>query len=305
MEENNGVIVTQQAGVITCNFETVKAHLNGILEEYRNAVFTEESKPYAKKIVASLRADKKAMLDKLKMVREEYMAPYYDFEAQVKELAEMYDEPITFIVDQVNAFEEKRKKEKRALIAQIYEANMVALGEEVRDYLPLVKIANPRWENATCKEKEIEQEIIAKIETTKQAVECISGMKSDAVPEALRRYANDFNLAAAMAYVNNYEQQKAEILKKEEERKRQEEIERVRREEREKLLAEQKAEEEKQKAVEEAKAQAAQETIENLIPEDNGEEVSFYNYTFFMTPSEKEKLELYMTSVGIDWEEKE
>ena len=316
MAENNGVIVTQQAGVITCNFVTVKAYLDGVLEEYRGAVFTEESKTYAKKLVASLRSDKKALLDKLKEVKAEFMEPYNAFEAQVKELAGMYDEPINFINDQVTAFEEKRREEKRALIAEIYEADMSALGEDVREYLPLEKIYDSRWENATCKKKEIEQDIIVKIGSTKQAVECISAMNSDAVPEALKRYKNDFDLAAAMAYVNNYERQKVEILKKEEERKRQEEIERVRREEREKLLAEQRAqeekeralrlaEEEKQRAVEEAKAQAAQEVIDSLIPEENGEDSSFYSYTMFMTPSEKEKLELYMNSVGIDWEENE
>ena len=316
MENDNSVIVSQQAGVITCNFDTVKAYLNGVLDEYRGAVFTEDSKTYAKKIVASLRSDKKALMDKLKEVKAQFMVPYNEFEAQVKELAGLYDEPINFINDQVTAFEEKRKAEKKSLIVEIYEADMAALGEEVREYLPLERIYDTRWENATYKQKEIEQDIIAKIDTTKQAVACISAMNSEAVPEALKRYKNDFDLAKAMAYVNNYELQRAEILKREEERKRREEEERIRREERERILAEQRAqeekeralrlaEEEKQRAVEEARAQAAQEVIDSLIPEETGEDSSFYTYTIFMTPSEKEKLELYMNSVGIDWEVKE
>lgn len=312
MDENKQVVVSQQAGVITCNFDTVKAYLNAVLEEYRGAVFTEDSKTYAKKVVASLRSDKKALLDKLKEVKAQFMEPYNVFESQVKELAGLYDEPINFINDQVTAFEEKRKKEKQEQIRKKYEEFISDMGE----YLPLQKIYDPRWENATYKIKDVEQDIISKVESTRQAISCISAMNSEAVPEALNRYKNDFDLAKAMAYINNYELQRAEILKREEERKRREEEERIRREERERILAEQRAqeekeralrlaEEEKQRAVEEARAQAAQEVIDNLIPDETDEAGSFYTYALFLSPSEKEKLELYMTSVGIDWEVKE
>ena len=50
----------------------------------------------------------------------------------------------------------------------------------------------------------------------------------------------------SIAYINNYEQTKVEIERKNQERIRREEEERIRREEREKIAAELKAEEEKQ-----------------------------------------------------------
>ena len=312
MENENNVIVTQQAGVITCDFDSAKAYLNSRLDEYRGATFTEDSKTFAKKVVASLRAEKKAFADRVKEVKNEYMAPYLKFEAQAKELIGLYDEPIDFINGQVEEYEEKRKAEKREVIQKIYDSSIGDMGE----YLPLAKIYDQRWENATYKEKDIQQDILTKVKETSSAIKAISAMKSDAVPEALVKFKNDLSLVNAMAYVNEYERQKAEILRKEEERKRQEEIDRIRREERERILAEQKAqaekeealrraEAEKQRAIEGAKEEAAQEVIENLIPDDNGEDPSFYTYAIFMTPSEKEKLELYMTSVGIDWEVKE
>lgn len=310
MENENNVIVTQQAGVITCDFEAAKAYLNARLDEYRGATFTEDSKTFAKKVVASLRAEKKAFADRVKEVKAEYMMPYQKFEVQAKELIGLYDEPINFINDQVDAYEEKRKAEKREIIQKIYDAYI----DDMAEYLPLQKIYDQRWENATYKAKDIEQDMIAKVAETRQAVDVISAMESEAVPEALRRFKADLNMANAMAYVNNYEKQKAEILRREEERKRQEEIERIRREERERILAEQKAqaekeealrksEEEKQRAVEEAKAQAAQEVIDSFIPEVNAEaESAYYTYMITLTADEKEKLEIFMTSVGIEWE---
>ena len=297
MENENNVIVTQQAGVITCDFEAAKAYLNARLEEYRGATFTEDSKTFAKGVVATLRKEKKAFSDRVKEVKNEYLAPYMKFESQAKELIAMYDEPINFISDQVEAYEAKRKAEKRDVIQKIYDA---VIGD-MSEYLPLQKIYDQRWENATYKAKEVEQDLIAKVAETRSAVGAISAMKSDAVPEALRRFKDDLSLVNAMAYVNEYERQKAEILRKEEERKRQEEIERIRREEREKILAEQKAEEEKQKAVEVAKAEAAQEVIDSFIPETEGAE-SYYTYMISLSPEAKEKLELYMTSIGIEWE---
>lgn len=42
--ENYEVQVQQQTGKITCDFEGAKAYLSARLDEYRNVVFTEDSK---------------------------------------------------------------------------------------------------------------------------------------------------------------------------------------------------------------------------------------------------------------------
>ena len=51
----------------------------------------------------------------------------------------------------------------------------------------------------------------------------IEAMQSDAVPDALRKFQATLSLPDALAYINRYETQKAETLRKEEERRRQEE----------------------------------------------------------------------------------
>lgn len=302
-------VITQESAKISCNFEQVEKAIQDTLSEYKGAVFTEDSKTYAKKIVASLRAQKKNLQDSLRDEKKKFMQPWDEFEAKAKQLIAMYDVPIDLINGQVQAFEENRIAEKRKLIEKIYSDRITG---ELTSYLPLEKIYNTKWENATVKEKEIQQEMFELAEKVREGINTISSMESDAVPKALSMYQASLNLAEAVSYINSYERQKQEILAKEQERKRQEEEERIRREEREKLLAEQRAKEEqeaalqqaeieKNAAVEQAKEEAAQEVIDSLIPDVNGE-TTLYEYRLSLSDDAKAKLEMYLDSVGIEWE---
>lgn len=305
------VLVNQTAGKVECDFESVKQRLLDKLDEYRGAVFTEDSKTVAKAIVANLRKEKKGFSDRIKVVKTAYMAPYMDFETKAKELLSLYDQPINLIDGQVKEFEEKRIQEKKERIHILYEDN----AGEVASYIPLEKIYNPKWENATMKEKAIAQEIADLAYSTKSAIDTIKMMKSEAEEKALNLYKTNLSLPDAITYINNYERQKAEILVREQERQRQEEQDRIRREEREKIEAEHRAqaalrqaEEEKQRALEQAEIekqqaveQAKEEATEALIPELTGE-ANLYEYRMELTEDAKEKLEMYLDSVGIEWE---
>ncbi len=307
---NIQAVITQESAKISCNFEQVRDAIESKLAQYDGMVFTEESKASAKKEVAGLRAEKKTFQDNLRTEKKRYMEPWDAFEAQAKELISMYDRPIIKINDQIQAFEEKRIAEKRALISQWYGE---LIPEELREFLPLSRIYNQKWENVTMTKKKVCDELYQLYESTKGAVETIRGMGSEAVEKALEMYKRDLNLPNAITYINNYERQKQEILIREQERQRREEAERIRREEREKIMAEQRAqaekeavlrqaEEEKAAAVEQARAEAAQEVINGLIPDAVNEESNTYQYRIFLSSDAKEKLEMYMDSVGIEWE---
>lgn len=312
-------IITQENAKITCNFDEVKKAIQDKLSEYKGAVFTEESKTYAKKEVASLRAEKKALQDNMREAKKQYMKSWDDFEPQAKELIGLYDDPINWINDQVQAIEEKRIAEKKHLIKGIYEC----VPEDLQAYIPLERIYNPKWENATYKEKDIKTDIAEIIRKTGNDLNTITSMQSEAVEKALSIYKNSLDLSDAIACINRYEQRKQEILAREQEKQRREESERIRREEREKMLAEQRlreaqeaalrqaelekeealkqAEADKLAAVEQAKQEAAQEAIESFIPDMTGEE-SLYEYRISLSADAKVKLEIYMDSVGIEWE---
>ena len=318
MEEVRAVIV-QQEGTVSCNFEEVEGYIKERLKEYDGAIFTEESKGYAKKELAKLRAEKKELNDNLRDAKKKYMAPWDAFEPKAKELINLFDEPITLIDGQVKAFEEDRIAQKKALIEAIY----TELVGDLADIIPLERIYNPKWENATMKEKAIREEVLAQATAARISLDTIHGMHSDAETKALDVFKQTLSLPEAISCINAYEAQKAEILRKEQERKREEELERIRREEREKLEAERKVleereaqrraaeealeaqrrqlEEEKQAAVEQARETGAQEVIENLTP-DTEEDTQLYEYRVALSKKGKEAFEMYLDSVGIDWE---
>lgn len=283
-------IITLESAKISCNFDQVENAIQDTLSEYKGAVFTEDSKTYAKKVVASLRTQKKTLQDNLRDAKKKYMLPWDEFEARAKKLISMYDEPIDLINGQVKAFEDKRIAEKKQLIEQIY---MESVSDEVKEYLPLMRIYNSKWENATVKEKDIRKEMQEVSESTKNAVNTIQSMNSEAVSKALEMYKCNLSLSDAITYINQYEQQKQEILAREMEKQRREEEERIRREERERILAEQRAKEalkqaeiEKAAAVEQAKAEGMQEAIDSLIP-DVSVETAPYNYRISLSVDAK------------------
>lgn len=302
-------VVTQESAKITCNFDQIEEAIKEKLSQYDGIIFTEKSKAYAKKDVAGLRAEKKTFQDNLREEKRKYMAPWEAFESRAKLLINMYDKPINLINGQLQFFEEKRIEEKKALINGIYEE---IVPESLREYIPLSRIYNPKWENATTKEKLIRQELTAAAERIGSDISTIQEMRSEKIEEAIQIYKKNLNLSEAVAYLSRYERQKQEILAREQERKRIEEEKKIRMEERERILREQrerdkkeeaarKAEEEKAAAVEQARMDAEQEVIGRLIPDDIEDRASAYNYRILLTMDAKNKLEMFMDSVGIEW----
>lgn len=221
--ENTEIKVTQSAGTIEFNFEALKEQLSAEMAHYKGMIFTEDTKKEAKETVANLRKLKKDVRDKRVEVKKSFMRPYDDFEAKVKELDALIDEPIAFINGQVEEFERKRVEERKQLINQIYEENI----SDMKEFLPLQLIYDSKWENATTSKKSIKDSIIERVDATKKDVDTINSMSSDDVPAALELYKRTLSLADAIAHINRYEQQKAEILKREEEKARQEEVKEI------------------------------------------------------------------------------
>ena len=319
------VLIKQTNGLIETNFEEAKAYLAAQTEAYTKLVFTEDTKKDAKDTVAQLRKDKKSLQDRVKQVSDEYMVPLNEFKAKANELIGLYDVPISAINEQIEAFEAKRIEEKRAAIAEYY--NEIVPEDEWREVIPLDVIYNKKWENATTSAKAIKEEIMQRKTDAKAAYSAIKAMHSDKEDEALAMYRKNFNLTEVIDHINRYEEYKREIAEQErikaereaEERRikeQREAEERIRAEERAKIEAEQahqreleEAERQKRAELEALEAQKQQEVaeaqaeaIEAFIPEDIEEPAEDYSYTITLTKDAKEKLEMFMDSVGIEYE---
>lgn len=247
MQEIN-LLVEQKNGSIETNSEEIKAALAAKMEEYKGMVFTAESQPEAKKTVASLRKLKKAMNDRRIEIKKTFMVPYTNFEAQVKELDKLIDEPIDFISGQIEEFERRRVEAKKAMICEIYTGIMAEHGT-VMEYLPLDRIYDSRWENSTTTQKAITEAITAHVEHVEKDLDTIRAMESEFEDKGLAKYKATLELSDAITNMNQYQKQKEEILRRQAEEEQR------------------KAEEEARRAAEEEQRKAALVHEEPVVPE--------------------------------------
>lgn len=303
--KNLELSVTQQMGVITGNFDAIKAQLESEMAEYKGKTFTEETKKKAKEDLADLRKLKKNVNTRKLEVKKAYMKPYDDFEEKVKELICVIDEPIGLIDGQVKEFEEKRINERKAAIEDLYDETV---DEELRDYIPLERIYGDKWTNAITTMKSIREEINLKVMQTRQDITTIKAMKSEKEEEALHLYMNNNNLAHSIQFLTRYEQEKAEILKrreKEEQERRERELEaereRVREEERKRIREEERLKEEAAKEVIADLKAVNEEKAADLSSSDSKRVI----YTVVATNAELEEIEMALTSLGVYFERKD
>lgn len=297
--------VVQTAGIINVDFGSIESQLSKKMDEYNGLVFTEDKKKDAKADLAELRKYKKAVNDRKSEVKKAYMEPYNQFEAKVKKLIELIDEPINYIDGQVKEFEEKRIREKRAEIKKIYEE---IVPEDLQDYIPLECIYGTKWDNAGTTMKSIKQEIMDAVSKAESDISVIKGMNSDKVEDALNLYMSTRNLVTAVKFINDYEARKREILdrqaKVKEEREaalKQEEIDRIRKEERERIAKEDRIKQDaKKEAVEELKT-VDEQAARPLSSADSKKVI----YTVVATDDELQEIEMALTSLGVYFERKD
>lgn len=307
------LVVKQNPGSIEINFDELEQRLDEKLAEYDGIIFTAETKDIGKKEAASLRNLKKDIDATRKAVKKKWMEPYDEFDTQMKALGAKVDKPISAIEGQLKAFEEKRKQEKRAEIAKMYQEILEGF-PDCKDYVSLDKIYDSKWENATTSKKSIKNNLEEKISGIQTAVSSIKAMRSDKEEEALALYKKTLNLNGAIQMVTIYEQNKAEALRREElkrqqeeERRRQAEIDRAKAAEREAIRREEQIRKEEQEKAEKVKAAAIEplpDISDDNLPFEQPTTVTAY-YRVVATPAELEAVEMAFNSIGVYFERRD
>lgn len=187
---------------ISFNFEEIRAELAQKLQVYQNMVVTESGVKEAKVDRANLNKFKAALADSRKSVKSQWNQPISDFEDKMKVLEQMVDEPISVIDRQIKSFEEIKKEEKRQSIEAFFEDNV----GDLEEILPLQKIWNDRWVNATYPMKEIEQEIISIMRKTHNDIGIIVAMQLPCTEQMLSTYLDTLDMSKAMEEKHRYEQ---------------------------------------------------------------------------------------------------
>jgi len=202
---------------ITLNYEDLKEQLSKFVESYKTIIITEDQKQEAKADVANLRKLKTELDTKRKEIKREYMKPCDEFEAKVKDLLAIIDEPIWIIDNKLKEFEEARRAEKKAQILAIYTEEI----GEYKDNVTLDSIYKPQWENATCTASSIRADIQEIKLTIDRETNIILSMKSEVSDRAIKKYyESGRNLGIAIDLINQYEDNKREVLRRQEEEAR-------------------------------------------------------------------------------------
>lgn len=270
------------------------------MQLYKDEPVTPANRTDRKKDIATLRKIRKALEDRRKEVKTEWMRPYEEFEGNVRKLTALIDDPIGLLDDQVKELESRERAEKRGKL----KGHFAAAAADYAEWLDLEQIYDPKWENASVSLKRACEEMDARLHEIKAALATLGFSVSEAKDEAIERYKMDLNLTAAMSYINQYEAQKARIQKAEEERRRREQEEQLERERR-------RVREEERRRVQEEEAirrQARAETVQEIKRPITDEVVKNAKvsavYAVSAAPEALAELEMAMDSLGITWERK-
>ena len=209
-------LATALPAVLEFNFEDLKKALAERMELYRGLVVTEDGIKAAKQDRADLNKLREAIEAKRKEVKKACMAPYTEFEGRVKELVQLVDAPVAAIDGQLKEYEEKRRAEKRAEIAAIYEETV----GELKGILPFERLWRDEWYNTAWSMKKIREAIVAAEGKVASDLEVLSTVESEFAEAVRLKYLEALDLNAALAERARLQERAAKLREYEEQRRR-------------------------------------------------------------------------------------
>lgn len=184
------VIAIQTPGQIEFNYAELKANIQTAIEPYKNMVVTEDKIQEAKKVRAHLNKLTNTVEDRRKQIKKETLLPYETFEAKIKELLGIVAEGTKAIDTQIAAFETAAKENKMKMI-QEYFTNLKI------DLVPLTKIFDPAWLNATTSTKQWTEAMTKKVQQIEEDIALIKSMTIEDADLMRSFYLDTLNLTKA------------------------------------------------------------------------------------------------------------
>ena len=193
---------------IDFNYNELKAELARNLTQYKGMMVGEDDIPTAKKDLAMLRKLNTAMDNERKRIKKAWNEPYAEFEAKVKELQGLVNEPIAEISTQLEAYEERRKDEKMAMLKAYY----VEEAGKMAEYLSWEKIRDPRWANITFAEEDAKIAIKGKIDDVYRDLDVIAHTEDFELytEPVMKKYRDTGDLRETLNYLGHLKAVKRE-----------------------------------------------------------------------------------------------
>ena len=194
----------QVPGKISFNYEELKQQIQTRASDYASMVYTDDQIANAKKDRADLNRLKKALNDERIRQEKEFLQPFNEFKAQVKELCGIIDTATASVDKQIKEFEEQKKAEKLDAILEYF-------GSALAAKLPSVSldhrlVIDAKWLNASVSMKSIQEAIDGKLEQVVKDLAVIDSLPSYAF-EAREYYIDTLDLARAVSEAHRLQEQ--------------------------------------------------------------------------------------------------
>lgn len=211
------VVVKQDPGRVTWNFEEVKGFLAAEMDKYSGLVYTDETIGTAKSDVAYLRSLVKQIEERRKEVKARCLEPYETIEKQAKELVSLINQPIDAINKRVQEYEIRRKDQIKAEISACWRKEVSRIPEKLRAKA-WDKIYDQRWLNVTFSKKIWRSAIETGISGIENDLNAIRGFNSEFQSEMEEAFSWQLSLSDAVNRMNALNEQKQKILEREQRR---------------------------------------------------------------------------------------
>jgi ribosomal protein L20 len=208
----NEIIVKSQAGSVSFpNYQEIYNQAIELAEHIAHVEVTEDNIKTTKKMLASVNKRVNELEDSRKAVKKELLKPYEVFENQVKQIVAVVKEADTMVRQQVKYMEEQERQEKREAIIKLWVRRM-DLYPELMDVFTYLDFITPQHLNKTTSLNKVEEEMVAFMEQTKQAVMLIADLEDS--EEVLVEYMRCKNPVQAIQIVKDRKQAQSALAPK-------------------------------------------------------------------------------------------
>lgn len=135
---------------IEFNYEEIIQEIEPVVNEKASIYYSDEDIPVAKKDRAKFNTFKKAINDERIRMKKEYMKPFEEFEAKVKDINTLADKAVIAIDKQIKEYEDNQRREKLDKIKALWTQMAVPEG------LTMEKVYEERMLNTSFSMKKVE-----------------------------------------------------------------------------------------------------------------------------------------------------
>lgn len=193
-------------GILEFNFEELKNQLNEKLDNYRDLVVTEENEKEMSKEKANLNKLITAIEDYRKNQKKEMSKPITEFESRCKELSNLVLEVTNPLKEQLDNFENIRRKEKENKIKELID-NTIEKFELNKKYASLLNIKDTylnktQKENKTIEDLELRATLLKQSQENEIALEKVRNEKMDLIQKEIEKNNQKYAVSLKLSNFN-------------------------------------------------------------------------------------------------------